>query len=556
MNLKELDDFRLDDAVKFNDELNPALFDGSTLKPNVRSQLLTIAEDFMEHLGVTDLEIDDITLSGSNAAYSYTPHSDIDLHIIVDMSKLRDDLVYRELFNAKKNLYNSTHDITINDYDVELYVQDSNDPVVSLGEYSILKNKWIHIPRKRRANFDQAAANMKYNKLMRIAEAAAKHKNLDMIEKVLSTIKKYRKAGLDAHGEYGPENLAYKAIRSKGVIDHLYKILEQLHSERLSIPESKQLDKPDLSVSELAKKHNTTRMAILNQLYKGIKVEKEHTSKESVAREIALNHLAEDPKYYDKLEKADLEESAFSVSDFKVNRFESMSEFRRWIRSPKESLRGMPRSLGDHYANILPTTSAAILESNGNLSIKLRDAKALSSKFKQLDQRDTVQIKVGNSIAVLSLSILPADKFSRIEVSGFTKPKKIVKINLDNNDHIDSIEFSDGSVFPEASEFTIVENTNLTNTIFFTNESAASKAFTMLWMWLTTLESRGWSIEKYMSEGRLKEASGYIPSEKEKNDPRFKTGLTVDVRPDAIKKNAKALGFKVSRAGIPPLLRK
>ena len=51
------------------------------------------------------------------------------------------------------------------------------------------------------------------------------------------------------------------------------------------------------------------------------------------------------------------------------------------------------------------------------------------------------------------------------------------------------------------------------------------------------------------------EASGYIPSEKEKNDSRFKTALTVDVKPDSIKKNAKAFGSKISRAGIPPLLR-
>ena len=47
-------------------------------------------------------------------------------------------------------------------------------------------------------------------------------------------------------------------------------------------------------------------------------------------------------------------------------------------------------------------------------------------------------------------------------------------------------------------------------------------------------------------------ASGYIPSEKEKNDPRFKTALTVDIKPDTMKKNAKAFGNKISRAGIPP----
>jgi hypothetical protein len=54
----------------------------------------------------------------------------------------------------------------------------------------------------------------------------------------------------------------------------------------------------------------------------------------------------------------------------------------------------------------------------------------------------------------------------------------------------------------------------------------------------------------------VSEASGYIPSEKEKNDPRFKTALTVDVKPDSIQKNAKAFGFKVARNGKPPLLRK
>ena len=62
-------------------------------------------------------------------------------------------------------------------------------------------------------------------------------------------------------------------------------------------------------------------------------------------------------------------------------------------------------------------------------------------------------------------------------------------------------------------------------------------------------------LTAYNDARQINEASGYIPSEKEKNDPRFKTALTVDVRPDAIKKNAKAFGFKTSRAGIPPQAR-
>jgi hypothetical protein len=51
----------------------------------VREQLLVIAQDFLQELGVNDLDVKDITISGSNSAYSYTKHSDLDLHILVDM---------------------------------------------------------------------------------------------------------------------------------------------------------------------------------------------------------------------------------------------------------------------------------------------------------------------------------------------------------------------------------------------------------------------------------------------------------------------------------------
>jgi hypothetical protein len=54
---------------------------------------------------------------------------------------------------------------------------------------------------------------------------------------------------------------------------------------------------------------------------------------------------------------------------------------------------------------------------------------------------------------------------------------------------------------------------------------------------------------------KLLEASGYIPSKKEANDPRYSAALTVDVHPDTMKKGAKGFGWKISRAGIPPQAR-
>jgi len=235
MNLKELDSFKMADAIMFHDKLNPKLFRGQHLQPDVDRQLKLIADDFLQELGIKDLDVKDITISGSNAAYSYTPHSDLDLHILVDMNQYPSDEIYQELFQAKKTIYNDTHDIKVHGIPVELYVQDSNLPVVSLGEYSILNNKWLRLPTKRRSNFDQNSTRHKYEKLAKLAELAIKSKSLSKVKNVLDTIKRYRQAGLDKGGEFGPENLAYKALRSQGYITDLYDLRDKLHSKQLSL---------------------------------------------------------------------------------------------------------------------------------------------------------------------------------------------------------------------------------------------------------------------------------------------------------------------------------
>ena len=111
MNINELDSYNLADAVKFHRRLNPRIWGRDEhLLPEVRDKLLAIAADFQEFLGVEDLNVKDITVSGSNAAYSYTKNSDIDLHLVIEMP---DDPVYQELFSAKKYQYNDEHNIRI-----------------------------------------------------------------------------------------------------------------------------------------------------------------------------------------------------------------------------------------------------------------------------------------------------------------------------------------------------------------------------------------------------------------------------------------------------------
>ena len=235
MNILELDSYNLADAVKFNDRLNPRLWGSNEhLQSEVREQLLRIAEDFREFLGVKDLDLQDITISGSNAAYTYTPNSDIDLHLVVNMP---DNEVYRELFDAKKFQYNEQHNIKIGGYDVELYVQDAEQPHVSQGIYSLLKNEWIQVPRRVKAVVDDTSTENKFKSVGHQIEQAVKSGNLGRMDRLAQKIKKMRQTGLEAHGEFGPENLAFKMLRSQGKIKELYDARNVAKDRELSLKE-------------------------------------------------------------------------------------------------------------------------------------------------------------------------------------------------------------------------------------------------------------------------------------------------------------------------------
>lgn len=420
MNSKELNSFRLSDAVTFHNELNPKLFRGQNLQPNIDKQLTEIANDFLEELGISGLIVNDITISGSNAAYSYTDHSDLDLHILVDMSKLPNDEVYRELFDAKKTIYNDSHNIFLNKIPVELYIQDSNQSVTSVGEYSVLHNKWIKIPSKRRANFDQNATSVKYEKLEKLIQLALKSTDLKRILTVLKTIHRYRQSGLDKGGEFGPENLAYKALRSKGLITKLYALRDKLHSKRLSIE------------GQYTAESQTSQ-------YKAVKKPLSKTNTEE-------DYSPDNPP----------------GPEFKPT-------------MPKGTVRVDVSDVYDWY-------------------------------------------KLGKNISNLD----------KVDPSMFGKgpPSTIMAFGSEDEEH---------------NYINKLEKLGLTTTDIDPVDPKQPKNI---------------KRQKVDPTYNVNEVSGYIPSNAEKNDPRWERALSVDVNPYTMKKNAKKFGWNISRAGIPPLLRK
>lgn len=210
--------------------------------PTVRNKLLELADNFVEFLGV-DFFIHDTVLTGSLANYNWSEFSDIDLHIIIDYedSGHNPDLL-KEFFDAKKGVWNALHDIKIKGYEVEIYVQDINEPHISSGVYSILNNKWIIEPQKEKKEIDDRKILEKGEEYAKIIDdlIEKKAKKLDVrtdVDEIKKKIKRFRQSGLEDGGEYSYENLTFKLLRRNGYIKKLIDLKKDVTDKTLSISE-------------------------------------------------------------------------------------------------------------------------------------------------------------------------------------------------------------------------------------------------------------------------------------------------------------------------------
>lgn len=219
-------------AVTYHETLNPKLWAGLSMKKDVRFALLKIAKDFIQFINIPQINLKDITVSGSNASFGYNDHSDVDLHLVVTMP---DDAHIRELFDAKKNNYNFKHKLKIHGIDVEVYVQDESQPHHSAGIYSVLDNIWISKPKHTTPNITDREVRIKARNYSSMINKAMKSDDLNTLEATMADLKKLRQAGLQKGGEFSIENLAFKLLRSRGKISKLVRKIQQLKDARLSL---------------------------------------------------------------------------------------------------------------------------------------------------------------------------------------------------------------------------------------------------------------------------------------------------------------------------------
>jgi hypothetical protein len=221
--------------LPYNQELNPKLWEGDSLIPEVRYALLRIAKHFAEFLKIDKLNLKDITISGSNSAYGYSDLSDLDLHLVVAIPTDHPELV--QLYDAKKNQYNTSYDLKIKGIDVELYVQDHRQQHYSAGIFSVLHNRWITEPRKEEIQTTHREIKNKARNYAGKINLALRSKDLNTARATMDDLKRLRQAGLERNGEYSVENLAFKLLRARGQIDRLRRLINKLESAGLSLGE-------------------------------------------------------------------------------------------------------------------------------------------------------------------------------------------------------------------------------------------------------------------------------------------------------------------------------
>jgi len=224
--------------VTVNSRLNPKIWQNNQLDPEVQDKLIEIAKAFEEFIGI-DLPVTDYTITGSNANYTWTAYSDLDLHIIIK-GEVSDEA--RELYSAKKALWGEQHNIRIKGLPVECYVQGESEPHHSTGVYSLANSAWVEEPKKVKPKIDDASVQAKLDGAMHEIEAAILAKDLDKLRTVKDKLTAMRKSGLERAGEWSVENLVFKTLRNMGLIDKMTDLTRELEDQELSLEQTQSLD--------------------------------------------------------------------------------------------------------------------------------------------------------------------------------------------------------------------------------------------------------------------------------------------------------------------------
>lgn len=236
-----------EDSFVPHDKLHAVLWQDGVLDPVSCKRLVDIAQDFIDGLEV-EVPVEDIRMTGSLANFNWSRYSDIDIHILVDFSKInmQTELV-KAFFDEARLRWNDSHRILVHGFEVEIYVESVEEEHRSSGIYSLMDNGWIREPDVANTSIDFDTAFKKAldyrNRVDCIAdEIIGKKKDYEMalryIEKTKEKLRQMRQAGLESEeAEFSAENIAFKILRRDGTLKKLNSIKTSAYDQSMTLRE-------------------------------------------------------------------------------------------------------------------------------------------------------------------------------------------------------------------------------------------------------------------------------------------------------------------------------
>lgn len=218
----------------YNTQLNPDVWSGLVLKKDIKDKLIQVANDFYKDTELS-APLVDILFVGSLANYNWSNHSDFDLHLVINFKNIDTNIELVEKYvNQLKSSWNKDHDIHINGYNVEVFIQNVTKQNRSSGVYSLLTGNWISKPKYENFSVDKNLIQNKYNDAVYKINSAIKESNLELLKTTLKDVYDMRQAGLDRGGELSTENLVFKILRSRGHIEKLKNAITSTYDKQIS----------------------------------------------------------------------------------------------------------------------------------------------------------------------------------------------------------------------------------------------------------------------------------------------------------------------------------
>jgi hypothetical protein len=246
MKIKVFEEFKKKDlepvsSFVLQETLHPLVFKNNKILPEVKRKLMNVATEFYNSLELK-AEIYDVILTGSLSNYNWSKYSDYDLHIIIDFKDINSDVILvKKLVDFGRKIWNDTHDIKINGFDVEVYIQEKDEKHTASGIYSLLKDRWLIKPSKVNFTPDEELIKTKGINIMTYIDSIKNDFDNDLIDideleknsdKLWDKIKRMRKDGLE-EGEFGIGNLVFKFLRRNSYISKLINLRNKIYDKKI-----------------------------------------------------------------------------------------------------------------------------------------------------------------------------------------------------------------------------------------------------------------------------------------------------------------------------------